>query len=117
VELVLAKPDERATLFRQNISAEFKRLRWARSATKHRISRKRIRHALENCLAILEKDPPLGHPTGREPRLVFLGVDPTGMEVEVIAVETNLENLMVIHAMELRWRYRVTFEEVRRCNR
>lgn len=118
LDLVLAGPDERASLFRQNLSAEFKRIRWARSATKHRISRRRIRHVLEHCLAILEEDPATGgQPRPRETRLVFLGEDPSGGALEVIAVETDQENLMVIHAMDLRSRYRSTYEEVRRCNR
>jgi hypothetical protein len=117
LDLALAKPDERASLFRQNISAEFKRIRWARSATKHRISKKRIRHVLEHCRVILEEDPPVRHSTVPETRLVFLGEDPTGEVVEVIAIETSHANLMVIHAMRLCPRYRRTYEEVRRCNR
>jgi len=117
LEIALGMPERRATIFRQNISAEFKRLRGARSATKHRISRKRIRHALEHCLVILEEDPPAGHSKARAPRLVFLGEDPTGVELEVIAVETDHANLMVIHAMRQRPRYRGTYEEVRRCNK
>ena len=111
----LGKPGERASLFRQNIAAEFKRLRWARSATKHRISKKRIRDALEQCLAILEQDPPDRSRSEAELRLVFLGEDSAGVPLEVIAVETDGESLMVIHAMELRPRYRNTYEEVRRC--
>jgi hypothetical protein len=108
---------ERATVFRQNISNEFERLRWARSATKHRISGKRIRHVLEHCLAILEVDPPAGHPKARGTRLIFLGEDPTGVALEVIAVETDEENLLVIHAMRLRSRYRGAYEEMRKCSR
>ena len=117
LDLVLGRPEERATVFRQNISAEFKRIRWARSATKHRISKTRIRHALERCLAILEQEPPDGPRPGAEIRLVFLGDDAAGSPLEVIAVETDRESLMVIHAMELRSRYLSTYEEVRRCNR
>jgi hypothetical protein len=108
-----AAAGQRAKLFRQNVAAEFQRLRWTRSATKHRISKTRIRYALENCLAILEEDPP----TATDLRLVFLGVDPAGVPLEVIAVETDGELLTVIHAMELRPRYRNTYEEVRRCSR
>jgi hypothetical protein len=117
LDLALERPEERARLFRQNISAEFKRIRWARSATKHRISKKRIRHALEHCLAILEQDPPEGARLESELRLVFLGEDAAGFPLEAIAVETERESLMVIHAMELRPRYRSTYREVRRCNR
>lgn len=117
LDLALAKPDERASLFRQYVTAEFKRIRWARSATRHRISRKRIRHALEHCSAVLEEDPPPGLSSAKATRFVFLGEDPVGVALEVIAVVTDHENLMVIHAMELRSRYRNTYEEVRRCNR
>lgn len=113
LELVLAHPDRRASLFRQNISAEFKRLRWARSATKHRISRKRTRYLLENCLLILKEDPPQCA-AALATRWVFLGEDKAGVALEVIAVETGQENLLVIHAMNLRSRYRGAYEEVRR---
>jgi hypothetical protein len=112
----IAAADERAKLFRQNVAAEFQRLKWARSATKHRISKVRARHVLENCLAILEEDPPPGHATAVDLRLVFLGEDQGGLPIEVIAVETDRGLLTVIHAMELRSRYRSTYEEVRRCN-
>jgi hypothetical protein len=84
-------PDERAKLFRQDIADEFKRLRWARSATKQRMA--------------------------KAPRLVFLGEDSAGVSLEVIAVRTNRANLMVIHAMNLRPRYRPLYEEVRRWDR
>lgn len=117
LDLALEKPEERATLFRQNISAEFKRIKWARSASKHRISKKHICHALEHCLAILEQNPPKASRLKAEPRLVFLGEDAAGSPLEVIAVETDRESLMVIHAMELRPRYRSAYREVRRCNR
>jgi hypothetical protein len=112
----IAAADERAKLFRQNVAAEFKRLRWARSATRHRISKMRTRHVLENCLAILEEDPPPGSGTAVDLRLVFLGEDQGGLPIEVIAVETDRGFLTVIHAMDLRSRYRSTYEEVRRCN-
>jgi hypothetical protein len=117
LELVLARPEERANLFRQNVSVEFKRLRWARSATKHRISRKRIRHAMQHCLLVFEADPPADHPRARDDRLVFLGEDPAGIALEVIAVEANHASLLVIHAMELRPRYRRAYEEVRECSK
>lgn len=79
LELVLAHPDRRASLFRQNLAAEFKRLRWD--------------------------------------RLIFLGEDSAGIALEVIAVETGHENLLVIHAMELRPRYESAYREVRECNK
>jgi hypothetical protein len=117
LELVLAHPDRRANLFRQNVAAEFKRLRWTRSATKHRISKKRIRYALEHCLLAFEEGPLSDRPWATDDRLVFLGEDPTGIALEVIAVEAGHENLLVIHAMELRPRYENAYREVGECNK
>lgn len=37
--------------------------------------------------------------------------------MEVIAVETDHANLLVIHAMRLRPRYRKAYEEVGECNK
>ena len=112
-----AAADERAKVFRQNVAAEFQRLRWTRSATKHRISKIRIRHVLENCLLILKEAPPSANSSSKADRLVFLGEDRRGTALEVIAVETDHGNLLVIHAMEQRPRYRGTYQEVRRCKR
>jgi hypothetical protein len=114
--LVLAKPEERVNLLRQNITAEYSRLRWARSATKHRISRKRARHVLDHAFLVLEEPPP-PRSRAREPRLVFLGDDKAGVPLEVIVVEGSKGSLLVIHAMELRKRYREAYEEVRRWQR
>jgi hypothetical protein len=77
----------------------------------------RIRHVLEHCLLILEQEPPDGHPVSRDTRWVFLGKDPSGIDLEVIAVETELGHLLVIHAMEMRSRYRDVYMEVRRWRR
>jgi hypothetical protein len=117
LELVLAKPVDRANFLRQDVSPEFKRLRWTRSATKHRISRRRTRFALEHCLLILKEDPPSERPPATAPRLVFLGEDSSGTALEVIAVKTDKGNLLVIHAMPLRSRYQDAYEEVRRCSK
>lgn len=117
LELVLAKPVDRANFFGQNVSPAFKRRRWTRSATKHRISRRRTRFALEHCLLILKEDPPSERPSATAPRLVFLGEDSSGTALEVIAVKTDKGNLLVIHAMPLRSRYQDAYEEVRRCSK
>jgi hypothetical protein len=117
LDLALARSDERASLFRQKISAEFKRIRWVRSATKHRISRKRIRHVIEHAAVVLEEEPPVGHPTATDNRLVFLGDDASGIALEVIAVEPADGSLLVIHAMELRPRFKAGYREVRRWQR
>lgn len=114
LELVLAKPEDRAWFFRQDVVPRFKRLRWARSATRHRISRKRTRFVIEHCLLILGEDPPPNGPGATAQRLVFLGEDPQQVPLEVMAIEVGNGNLRVIHAIELRPRYRDAYEEVRR---
>jgi hypothetical protein len=47
-------------------------------------------------------------------RLIFLGDDADGIPLEVMAVELESEGLYVIHAMELRERYRPQYEEAKR---
>jgi len=114
LELALAKPEERVSFLRQNVATEFKRLRWTRSATKHRISRRRIRFVIEHSFLVLEEDPPADRPGEGDQRLVFLGEDPRRVPLEVIAVETAGGHLTVIHSMKIRPRYQDVYEEVRR---
>jgi hypothetical protein len=46
-------------------------------------------------------------------RLVCLGDDPDGQAIEVITVEGSKEELIVIHAMALRKKYRDQYEEAK----
>ena len=86
-------------------------LKWARAATKHRISRDRSRYVIEHCGLRFKQEPPSDAPIGATSRLVFLGDDPDGIALEVMAVELDNESLLVIHAMPLRGRYRKQYEE------
>jgi hypothetical protein len=92
-------------------------LRWARSATKHRISRERSRYLIEHCGLRFEQDPPAGAPAGADPRLVYLGDDADGVALEVMAIELEDGSLLVIHAMPLRGRYREQYEEAKTWRR
>jgi hypothetical protein len=92
-------------------------LRWARSATKHRIARERSRYVIEHCGLLFEQPPPAGAPAGAEPRLVYLGDDADGVALEVMAVELEDGSLLVIHAMALRDGYRERYEEAKRWRR
>jgi hypothetical protein len=47
-------------------------------------------------------------------RVVFLGDDPQGHPLEVMAVELPKGGLLVIHAMPLRNKYRQRYEEIER---
>jgi len=89
------------------------KLKWARAATKHRISRERSRYVIEHCGLRFEEEPPVDAPAGASTRLVFLGDDVQGTALEVMAVELEDGSLLVIHAMPLRDRYRKQYEEVK----
>jgi hypothetical protein len=74
-------------------------LRWARAATKHRISRERSRYVIEHCGLRFEQEPPSGQPAEASTRLVFLGDDAEGVALEVMAVELKDETMLVIHSI------------------
>lgn len=92
-------------------------LKWARAATKHRISRERSRHVIEHCGLRFDQEPPGDSAEGTSPRLVFLGDDADGIALEVMAVELEDGSLLVIHAMALRDRYREQYEEAKKWRR
>jgi hypothetical protein len=92
-------------------------LRWARAATRHRISRERSRYIIEHCGLRFEQNPPAGSPDDASLRLVFLGDDEDGQALEVMAVELEEESLLVIHAMPLRNRYQKQYEEAKQWRR
>jgi hypothetical protein len=92
-------------------------LKWARAATKHRISRERSRHVIDHCGLHFEQAPPADAPENASLRLVFLGDDEEGIALEVMAVELEANALLVIHAMPLRDRYRKQYEEAKKWQR
>ena len=92
-------------------------LEWARSATRHRISHERSQHVIEHCGLRFEQPPSAGAPAGADPRLVYLGDDPAGVALEVMAIELEDGSLLVIHAMPLRDRYRQQYQEAKKWQR
>jgi hypothetical protein len=92
-------------------------LKWARAATKHRISHERSRYVIEHCGLRFEQKPPTGSPDDASVRLVFLGDDEDGLALEVMAIELDDDSLLVIHAMPLRDRYRKQYEEAKKWRR
>ena len=48
---------------------------------------------------------------GFDDRLIFLGADATGRALEVMAVELAGGTLLVIHAMDLRPKWRTVYDE------
>lgn len=92
---------------------------WTSSMRKHRISRQQVRHVVEHAGLIFLQPPPRGA-TLRDTRLVYLGDDQAGVAIEVMAVEVQIggeEGLLVVHAMELREKYRAHYEEAKRWRR
>jgi hypothetical protein len=86
------------------------KIRWARSATRHRISKKRSRYVIEHYRVSFELDAPVDAPA-KQTRQVYLGDDAEGVPLEVMAVVIQDDNLLVIHAMPLRRRFVKQYEE------
>ena len=79
-------------------------IRWAKSAGRHRISRARSGHVVGTAETIIRESAPEDSPL-EDDRIVFLGPDPNGVMLEVVAVEIE-QGLLVIHAMKMRSQYR-----------
>lgn len=84
-------------------------IRFARSASRHGIAEDRVRHVIEQCSDPIY--PPLDE-SGADDRILFLGPDQHGVPLEVLAIELAGGELLVIHAMKLRRRYRRDYETV-----
>jgi hypothetical protein len=65
---------------------------------------------VEHCVCPLYASDP-----DEEDLIVFLGPDSNGVPLEVIGVELADEDLLVIHAMKLRRRYRDDYARVMEC--
>lgn len=98
---------------RQNVWSKEARIRFARSATRHRISRERSLYVIEHCgMQFVDRyRDPAG--SGVDQRIYFLGDDLEGVALEVVAVELEEGEFSVIHAMDLRNRFRGLYEEAR----
>jgi hypothetical protein len=98
---------------RQNVWPEEPQIRFARSATKHRISRERSLYVIEHC-GIQFVDERWGPWNSNvDQRVVFTGDDLEKVALEVVAVEREEDEFTVIHAMNLRNRFRSLYEEAR----
>ncbi|CAB5005175.1 unannotated protein [freshwater metagenome] len=85
------------------------RVEFTQSARRHKIGKARVRQVLANPVVvdrIVEVHDP-------RVRLLILGDDDTGRALEVIAVEED-EVFVVIHAMDLRQKFRALYEEGKR---
>lgn len=98
---------------RQNVWPEEARIMFTRAATKHRISRERSLHVIEHCGIQFTKRYRSRSCEGPDRRVLFLGEDLEGVELEVLAAEIEEDEFLVIHAMNLRNRFRVMHEEAK----
>jgi hypothetical protein len=101
-------------IVRHNVLAQYRRLRWARSATRHRVSRPRVEFLLANDCVHLVEGPGTDAAQRLDPRQVFLGDDGDGVPLEVMGILLDGEVLLVIHAMAMRERYRLAYEEAKK---
>jgi hypothetical protein len=114
MRVLRAEPDpELRYSVRQNVWPEEARITFARSATKHRISRERSLYVIERCgiQFVQRRWDPAASDVDR--RIVFLGDDLEGIALEVMAAEREEDEFLVIHAMNLRSRFRALYEEAR----
>lgn len=98
---------------RQNVWPEEARITFARSATKHRISRERSLYVIEHCGIQLVDRFWSPDTSNVERRVYFLGDDLEEVALEIVAAESEQEDFRVIHAMELRKHFRALYEEAR----
>jgi hypothetical protein len=102
---------------RQNVWPVEPIVKWRRSATRHRISRERSRFVIEHCgLRRIDRHRNPSD-TGVDQHVLFLGDDLEGVAIEVVAAELGEEAFAVIHAMNLRSRFRELYEEAKKWRR
>jgi hypothetical protein len=99
---------------RQNVWPEEAKITFARSATKHRISHERSLYVIEQCgIQFIDRFRNPGN-SGVDQRVVFVGDDLEEVSLEVVAVELGEEVFRVIHAMNIRDRFRGLYEEAQK---
>jgi hypothetical protein len=79
------------------------------AAGKHGITSAQIRFAISHCGLAFWQPPPEDQ---TEPdRVLILGDDHAGIPIEILAVEDEHGDLVAIHAMKMRRKYRRHYEE------
>lgn len=98
---------------RQNVWPEEPLIHFARSATKHRISKERSLYVIEQCGFQSVKRRRSEGLHGPDKHVLFLGDDLEGVALEVLAAENVEEEFTVIHAMNLRSTHLGMYEEAK----
>lgn len=107
---VSGDPEGGANIVRQNDWVDGQKITWARSATRHRVSRARTLSAIR-CAAVCFES---GFGRQGEPRLFFFGDDENEQALEVVAFAGDDRGLFVVHSMPLRPRFKPMYEEAMR---
>lgn len=110
LEFVFRFRETRHDIVRRNEWAESDKIVWARSATKHRISRERSLHVVRHA-GICWRDTRHGDEFYGDQRFLFFGPDLEGMPLEVGAAAPDDGSLIIIHAMPLRERFQGWYVE------
>ncbi|MGN6254531.1 MAG: hypothetical protein ACTHO8_06070 [Solirubrobacterales bacterium] len=111
---VLREELERRYSVRQNVWPAEPIIHFARSATKHRISRERSLYVIEQCgFQLIERRRSENWGHGPDKRVFFFGDDLEGVRLEVVAAEIEENEFTAIHAMNLRERFLGLYEEAR----
>ncbi|HVV91276.1 MAG TPA: hypothetical protein VHB53_12335 [Solirubrobacterales bacterium] len=105
--------ETRGDIVRRNEWADSDRISWARTATRHRISRERSLHVVRHA-GICKRDSRYPDEWYDDPRFLFFGPDLEGMPLEVVGVASEDGSLVIIHAMSLRERYQGWYSEAAR---
>jgi hypothetical protein len=110
LEEALRHHPSRASIVRQNDWVDGKRIRWARSATRHRVPRAHTLFAIQHAGVCF----PAGTSRRGRPRLYFFGDDENERPLEIVAVEQGDGGLFVIHSMPLRDQFEENYTEALR---
>jgi hypothetical protein len=111
---VLGVELEKRYSVRQNVWPENPSIEFARSATRHRISRERSLYVIEQCgIQFVERRRSENWGQGPDKRAFFFGDDLEGVALEIVAAENLEEEFTVIHAMNLRHKYLGLYEEAK----
>ncbi|HVT00003.1 MAG TPA: hypothetical protein VHE08_05740 [Solirubrobacterales bacterium] len=113
LEDALAGCESRASIVRRNDWANGERIGWARSATRHRVSRKQTLWVIEHAGICFER----GIGSDGDPLLWFYGDDESERPLEVMAAGVLASKLTVIHSMDLRDRFEDDYMEAYRWRR
>ena len=113
LEEVLDGQEPRASIVRQNDWVDGDQIAWARSATRHRIRRTATLFVIQHAGICFER----GRGSRSEPRLFFFGEDDRERPLEVVAFEGLEGNLLVVHSMRLRDRFKDDYQEAGKWRR